>query len=193
MAHSESTPGTTERRAIAEGQKPPTVSPPGIHYTTTVDARAFIYVDTCVFIAYNTTFEKRVLHTLRFSDTLSLTTQRPLYLEDSMLSHGTISIADLISEKFSEDPVSMYIVHPKLGYVYDPLEHSHLVKFYQEMKDLCASLPVMPHKAGFWCMLPAPEGRPVTLPRVMSITRDPTDAAKSMPVVLNGDWISSIM
>jgi len=46
---------------------------------------ALVDEHTCVYIPFNHTFKKRVLHTLKLKDYLSIFDERDLYLEDSFL------------------------------------------------------------------------------------------------------------
>ena len=109
-----------------------------------------------------------------------------------MLSHSTTSIFDLISEKFNGDSMSVHIMHPKRGFSNDLSEYSHLQLFHKDLQDMCARLPFMPRKAGFWATPPLPEDCPIALPRVIFMTRNPSDEAKTYPVGFDGQYLTDL-
>ncbi|GAM87809.1 hypothetical protein ANO11243_058370 [Dothideomycetidae sp. 11243] len=185
--------GAVKKRATGHGQLPPTVSAPDIHYTTTIDARTFVYDNTILFLAHNETFEKRVLHPLRLSDGLSLAEQRPLYLEESMVSHGTTSIIDLLCEKFEDDPASIHLLHlrpaecPELSSAMPAL-----VSLHKELQAMSDNLSFMPPHVGFWATPPALPNWPDGVPRMLVVTKDPSDEGRRWPVVLGGEWLTGL-
>ncbi|GAM89137.1 hypothetical protein ANO11243_071720 [Dothideomycetidae sp. 11243] len=110
--------------SVETGTHPITVSAPGIHYSTTVSARAIVHTDCVYFVAYNKTYTKRVLHALKLQDKLSLYEPRPFYNETFDKPQGTISIFDLLIQEFSEDPPAIHMLLPPrpsfLGLSYEP-------------------------------------------------------------------------
>jgi len=133
---------------------PPTVSAPDIHYTTTVDARAIIQRDSVFFIAYSKTFEKRLLHILsgdHYRDNgFDFYQPRPLYLEDSLTSHSSASVFDLLCDKFADDPAYLHIFYPQPGFSGNFLEWRLVKSFETDLIAMGAKLPYQPPIIEWW-------------------------------------------
>jgi len=182
--------GTVQARAQGTGQLPPTVSAPCIHYTTTIDARALIYPDTCIFFAHNKSFEKRILHVLRVKDELTLFKQRPLYLDDEPKSHRTCTIYELICEKFDrDDPASLHIFHSDPGFSKHLLETLELTQFHKDLKEMSIKLPFIPPRVETWGPSAVLQDYSNGLPKMFKLTRNPTDEGKKYHVEMHGHWL----
>jgi len=179
--------------SFGAGQLPPTVSAPGSHYTTTIDARALIAPDTTIFFAYNKTYEKRILNVLRLSDGLSLYKQRPLYLEDSPHSQGTTSIFELLCDKFGDEPAKLYILRPPGGFSTSWSEPDELNNLGKDLCSLSARLPVIPLDVEGWVIPAYRPHNPPNLPRMFELTAHPENDARNCPVVLGDAWLKAFL
>jgi len=176
-------------RSVGTGQLPPTVSAPGIHYTTTVDARALIEPDTCIFFAYNKTYTKRVLNVLRLSDGLSLYKQRPLYLEDAPHSQGTTSVFQLLCDKFGDEAAKLYVLQPPSGFSSSLSEGPELTTLDNDLRSLSSKLPFVPLDVTGWTMPPHQWHNPPHLPRMFELTAHPENDTADCPVMLGNCWL----
>ena len=180
------------RPAVPEtgrGFLPPTVSPPGIHYTSGCDARAFILPGTIIFIAYNRTYKKRILHPLHIEHGLSLFEQRPLYLQDNPRAQGTITIFDLVREQFCDEPASLHLLEPPPGFSGDFSEHSKLASLNKEFIDMSSKLPFIPFSVHVWNFPPRPPPEKLLPgPRMIRVSDDPVhvNAAGRQLVIIDG-------
>jgi len=174
-----------------EGQWPPTVSAPGIHYTTTVDARAFVNPGSIYFVAYNRTYEKRILHVLDVRHGLSFYEQRPLYIDDDARAQSTTSLFDLLCEKFSDEPASLHIMNKK-PFSTDVDIMWKLVDFHEEFYRVSSKLPHMPFGVQIWA-IPEPPPLEKTLPgpRMIEVTKHAThvNEGRRQAVVIDGYYL----
>ncbi|GAM91095.1 hypothetical protein ANO11243_091420 [Dothideomycetidae sp. 11243] len=136
---------------------PVTVSAPDIHYTSTEPAVAIIDPDSIFFIAYNKTYEKRILHPLKYSYGLSLSQERLLYQDTSFASPSTTTILDLLLEKFGDDAASLHLVSSASWFQDYPRLAAEVDELHRDLFDLAGELPTIPLNVGVWNM---PEPRP---------------------------------
>ena len=187
------TTGDQTIAALGEGEAPPTTSPPGIHYTTTVDAKAFVDLDTCIFIAFDHTFKKRVLHTLKLNDNLSFFEERDLYLEESLLPHGKTNIFRLLSERFtSDDFPRMYLLWPLSGYRWSWTGPTKIREFEQQLRTISSQLPFVPSKLEFYSPPSYVGATTGGRTNTILVTAFPRDRLKRWPVIFDKDYYVDI-
>jgi len=186
---------------IGAGYPPPTVSAPGIHYitTATIEARTIIGNDTCIFLAYSSSFAERILHPLESKHAFSFYKERPLYLEDAAIAQGSASIFNLLCDKFRhDDPPHLHIFFhqgPELDFTkpIPPAEQVRIRDRFDAFKDnfetLVRGLPFTPRSADWWHFPDPPTDLEPGKPRMLTLNGQPTDRLKYKPVEMDDGYL----
>lgn len=171
MSNGQETGALSALRPLIKSQQyaPVTVSAPAIHYTTDIDATAEAHPDSFFFIAYNQSYRKRILHVLTLKDGLSLFTPRPLIVEASFQSNSTISVAQLVKEKFADEPASLFILVPPPPFYVTSREQSEIDRFEGELRQIGEGLPHLTLNIGSGRLPPMPPGSPAR-PRMLQVS-----------------------
>ena len=151
-----------------------------------MDARALVDRDTCVFIAFSKSFKKRVLHTLKLKDNLSLFEERNLYLEESASPQGKTSVFRLLSERFtSEDSVAIYLMYPPSGYVSIWGGPGKLRDFGQHLRTMSSQLPFVPRALEVYTPPAYADATIGGKPMSIEVTSQPKDPQRGWIVVMD--------
>ncbi|GAM91084.1 hypothetical protein ANO11243_091310 [Dothideomycetidae sp. 11243] len=119
---------------------------------------------------------------------LSFSERYALYLEDDTSSSGTTSIWDLIVDKFADERVCMFLLHPSPKSLLRS-EYLRLNTWCGEFRRMSAQLPLTPLKVSIWVYPAIPDNYPQALPRILKITREPLDESKTKLASLNGEFL----
>ncbi|KAF2153631.1 hypothetical protein K461DRAFT_319888 [Myriangium duriaei CBS 260.36] len=158
---------------------------PGIHYVSSVEARAIIEEDTIIFVAYDKTWEKRILHTFKEKDGLSLYTQRPLYEELDPVPRGTTSVFDQLVHKFGDDSSSLHLLIPRHCLSRSmKIQSSAILGLIDELQSMSSKLPVIPSNIAHH-PVPMPPSHPTSGPRKIAVTSKMIDPGAESPVLID--------
>ncbi|GAM91054.1 hypothetical protein ANO11243_091010 [Dothideomycetidae sp. 11243] len=175
-------------------KKPPkinaTVSEPAIHYTSTIDAVATINADTVVFLAYDKTWEKRLLHVFRIEDGLSLYEKRPTRLDDNPDMKCTSSVYDLLVKKFGDAPASIHVLIPRQCVAKNwvgtqVIRSPEMISFINDdFHKMSSKLPAVPFNISDRVIPPLPSDAPPG-PRMLMLRSKRLDPTAPSPLVLD--------